>query len=110
MDISSTLSGSRRKRVIFGSGLAVGTGLIGLPLLLLAVWPWIDHAPYSASVMIGAFGFALTSLSYAFGKVALSGCTEGSRRPVEEPGRRPYVVAGVALAIAFVSLLVMLAT
>lgn len=107
MDISSVvLSGSRRKRVVFGGVLAVATGLMGVPILLLSVWPWIDHSPWAVNTMLAGFGLCCTSLSYAFGRIAIAGWTEGSRRPVADPGSRPYVVAGIGLLVALLAVLV----
>jgi hypothetical protein len=109
MNISSTvLPGSRRRRITWGGGLAVGLGLIGLPLVFASVWPTFDHSPYDANTMILGAGVCLSSLSYAFGRIAVAAATEDGRRPVSPPTAKPYVVAGVSLLIAIICLLIVI--
>jgi hypothetical protein len=99
-------SSSRSKRITWGGGLALGIGLIGLPLVLVAIWPTASHSPYDVNTMVLAAGVALCSVSYALGRIAVAAVTEGNRRPVAPPGNRPYIVAGVSLAVAIVCLLI----
>ncbi|MBA8926602.1 hypothetical protein BC739_003801 [Kutzneria viridogrisea] len=103
---SSLVSGSRRKRIFYFGWLAVGIGLIGLPLVVVALWPGIDHTPYSANIVLMAFGLSLTSVSYAFGRASIAGMTERRPRPVSGPSNVPYLLAGVFLLVAVIALIV----
>jgi hypothetical protein len=103
---SSLLSGSRRKRVVYSGWLAVGIGLIGVPLVVVSLWPGIDHTPYSANIVVMAFGLSLSTVSYTFGRASVAGMTENRPRPVSGPGALPSILAGVFFAVAVLALII----
>ncbi|XVV03068.1 hypothetical protein ACQPW3_37935 [Actinosynnema sp. CA-248983] len=96
---------SRNRKITWGGGVAVGVGLIGLPLVFIALWPGVDHSPWDVNTMILALGVALSTVSYICGRIAVSAFT---RNRVSPPTKRPYVVAGVSLAVAILCLLIAL--
>lgn len=108
MNTSVMRSSSRSKRITWGGGLGIGIGLIGLPLVLVALWPTASHSPYDVNTMVLAAGVGLCSISYALGRIAISALTEESRRPISPPGRRPYLVAGISFVVAVLCLLIAL--
>ncbi|WNV90684.1 hypothetical protein [Umezawaea sp. Da 62-37] len=108
MDTSIMRSSSRSKRITWGGGLSVSLGLIGLPLVFVGVWPTFDHSPWDANTMILAAGVFLCTVSYISGRIAVAAVTEERRQPVTPPTRRPYVVAGVSLAVAILCLVIAL--
>jgi hypothetical protein len=101
-------SSSRSKRITWGGGLSVGIGLIGLPLVVVSVWPGVDHSPWDVNTMVLATGVFLCTVSYILGRIAVAAITEDRRRPVSPPRKRPYVVAGASLAIAVLCLVIAL--
>ena len=108
MDTSVMRSSSRSKRITWGGGLSVGIGLIGLPLVVVGVWPGVDHSPWDVNTMVLATGVFLCTVSYILGRIAVAAITEDRRRPVSPPRKRPYVVAGASLAIAVLCLVIAL--
>ncbi|GGP70517.1 hypothetical protein [Saccharothrix coeruleofusca] len=105
MDTRSIATVQRNRRMIWGGGVGISLGLIGLPLVLIGVWPGVDHSPWDANTMILATGVALCAASYISGRIAVVAATNGRVSP---PTRRPYLVAGISLAIAVLSLLLVL--
>ncbi len=103
---SSVLSGSRRRRITVGAAVSTGLGLIGLPLVVVAVWPTFDHSPWDVNTMVLAAGVGLSAISWAFGRGAVAAITEESRTPVEPPSSRPWMVAGGALVVAILCLVI----
>ncbi|MCP2165456.1 hypothetical protein [Goodfellowiella coeruleoviolacea] len=106
----NVLTGSRRRRITYGFVLAGGFGLVGLPLFALSVWPTVDHSAIGVNLLLMGLGVCLTSLGYAFGRIAVAACTEDGAKPVSAPTIRPYLVAGVALVIAVLALVFTLMT
>ncbi|TWP48274.1 hypothetical protein FKR81_28690 [Lentzea tibetensis] len=100
---------SRSRRITWGFGLSIAIGLIGVPLVLLAIWPGADHSPYAANTVVLALGVLLSSISYLFGRIALAAVTEGRRNAIAPPTRRPYYVAAGALVVGVLSLLIAMA-
>jgi hypothetical protein len=96
---------SKHRRITWGGGVAIGVGLIGLPLVFIALWPGVDHSPWDVNTMILATGVALSAVSYICGRIALAAFTDNRVSP---PTRRPYVVAGVSLVVAVLCLLIAL--
>ncbi|MEO6085563.1 MAG: hypothetical protein ABIQ18_20825 [Umezawaea sp.] len=106
MDTSIMRSSSREKRMTWGGGLSISSGLIGLPFVFVGVWPTFDHSPWDVNTMILGAGVFLCTVSYILGRIAVAAFTEERRRPVSPPTRRPYLVAGASLAIAVLCLLI----
>ncbi len=105
MDTRSIATMSRNRKITWGGGVAVGVGLIGLPLVFIALWPGVDHSPWDVNTMILALGVALSTVSYIAGRIAVSAFTQNRVSP---PTKRPYVVAGVSLVVAILCLLIAL--
>ncbi|RKT57559.1 hypothetical protein C8E97_6281 [Saccharothrix australiensis] len=103
METRSIATMTRNRRITWGGGVGIGLGLIGLPLVALALWPGIDHSPWDVNTMILATGVALSTLSYIAGRIAVAAVT-GDR--VSPPTKRPWLVAGGALAVAVLCLLI----
>ncbi|MBM7812887.1 hypothetical protein [Saccharothrix algeriensis] len=98
---------SRNRRITWGGGVGIGLGLIGLPLVFVSVWPGVDHSPWDVNTMILATGVALSAVSYIAGRIAVAAAT-GDR--VSPPTRRPWLVAGGALVVAVLCLLIAVAS
>lgn len=92
--------------MVYSGWLAVGIGLIGVPLVVVSLWPGIDHTPYSANIVVMAFGLCLSTVSYAFGRASVAGMTENRPRPVSGPGTLPSILAGVFFAVAVIALII----
>ncbi|MBB5955072.1 hypothetical protein FHS29_001642 [Saccharothrix tamanrassetensis] len=107
MDTRSIATMTRNRRITWGGGVGIGLGLIGLPLVFIGVWPGVDHSPWDVNTMILATGVALSTVSYISGRIAVAALT-GNR--VSPPTRRPWLVAGGALAVAVLCLLIAIAS
>ncbi|GAA3842979.1 hypothetical protein GCM10022243_06810 [Saccharothrix violaceirubra] len=107
MDTRSIETIQRNRRITWGGGLSIGIGLIGLPLVLFGVWPGLDHSPWNANTLVLALGVALCTVSYILGRISVAAVTHNRVAP---PTRRPFVVAGVAFAVAVLCLLITLAS
>ncbi|WP_257900584.1 hypothetical protein [Saccharothrix obliqua] len=94
---------ARNRRITWGGGGGIGLALIGLPLVFIAVWPGVDHSPWDVNTMILAFGVAVSTLSYIAVRIAVAAATDDRVGP---PTRRPWLVAGGALAISVLCLLI----
>ncbi|RKT72331.1 hypothetical protein DFJ66_5642 [Saccharothrix variisporea] len=105
MDTRSIATMDRNRRITWGGGVAIGVGLIGLPLVFIALWPGVDHSPWDVNTMILALGVSLSTVSYVAGRIAVAAFTQNRVSP---PTRRPYVVAGVSLVVAILCLLIAL--
>ncbi|GLZ30283.1 hypothetical protein Lesp02_24730 [Lentzea sp. NBRC 105346] len=97
---------SRSRRITWGFGLGIALGLMGLPLVFVAIWPGADHSPWAANTVVLAAGVFLSSLSYIFGRIAVSALTEDRVTP---PTKRPYFVAAGAFVVGVLSLLIAMA-
>ncbi|MEU5691129.1 hypothetical protein [Actinosynnema sp. NPDC020468] len=100
----------RNRRITWGSGLAIGIGLIGVPLVFIGVWPGVDHSPWEVNTMILAAGVSLCTVSYIAGRIAVAAVTQNRHNAVAPPTRRPYLVAGAAMGIAVLCLLIAMAS
>ncbi|ATE57270.1 MULTISPECIES: hypothetical protein [Actinosynnema] len=103
MDTRSIATMARNRRIIWGGGVGLAVGLIGFPLVLMSVWPGVDHSPWSINTMVLAAGVTLCTLSYIGIRLAVSAFTDDRVSP---PDNRPYLVAGGAAAIAVLCLVI----
>ncbi|ONI83785.1 hypothetical protein ALI22I_35655 [Saccharothrix sp. ALI-22-I] len=110
MDTRSIATIKRNRRITWGAGVGIGVGLIGLPLVLVALWPGVDHSPWDVNTMILAAGVALCTISYISGRISVAAVTQNRHNPVSPPTRRPYLVAGGALVVAVLCLLLAMAS
>ncbi|MFT7836610.1 hypothetical protein Q5530_10715 [Saccharothrix sp. BKS2] len=109
MDTRSIATMDRNRRITWGAGVGISVGLIGLPLVFISLWPEVDHSPWDVNTMILATGVALCSVSYISGRISVAAFTEHRRNPVSPPTKRPYMVAGGALVVAVLCLLLAIA-
>ncbi|MGM1060333.1 hypothetical protein [Saccharothrix sp. Mg75] len=106
MDTRSIATMERNRRITWGGGVGVSLTLIGLPLVFIALWPGVDHSPWAVNTMILAVGVALCAAGYVAGRIAVAALTENRPNRVSPPTKRPYLVAGGALAIAVLCLVI----
>jgi hypothetical protein len=107
METRSIATMQRNRRITWGGGVGISLGLIGLPLVFIGVWPGVDHSPWDVNTMILATGIALCTASYIAGRIAVAAATDNRVAP---PTRRPYYVAGGALVVAVLCLLIAMAS
>ncbi|TQM82716.1 hypothetical protein FHX81_5126 [Saccharothrix saharensis] len=110
METRSIATMKRNRRITWGAGVGIGVGLIGLPLVFIALWPGVDHSPWDVNTMILATGVALCTTSYISGRISVAAVTQHRPRPVSPPTRRPYLVVGGSLVVAVLCLLLALAS
>ncbi|MEU4801956.1 hypothetical protein [Actinosynnema sp. NPDC023587] len=107
MDTRSIATMTRNRRITWGGGVGIGVGLIGFPLVFIGVWPGVDHSPWDVNTMILATGVSLLTVSYIAVRIAVAAATDNRVTP---PTRRPWLVAGGALAVAVLCLLIAFAS
>jgi hypothetical protein len=101
----SALSGSRRKRLVNGTILTVGTAVPALFLLAIGVAPGINRTTPADWLLPLGFGVALGALSYAFGRLTVAAWTEKRRAlPITGPGLWPFGVSLLAIVLALASI------
>ncbi|NUT49917.1 MAG: hypothetical protein HOV94_21795 [Saccharothrix sp.] len=110
METRSIATLKRNRRITWGAGVGIGVGLIGLPLVFIALWPGVDHSPWDVNTMILATGVALCTTSYISARISVAAVTENRHRPVSPPTRRAYYVAGGSLVVAVLCLLLAMAS
>ena len=98
----------RNRRMTWGAGVGIGVGLIGLPLVFIALWPGVDHSPWDVNTMLLGLGVGLCTIAYIFGRIAVAAVTEGRRNAIAPPTRRAYFVAGGGFALAALCLAIAL--
>ncbi|QFZ23284.1 hypothetical protein [Saccharothrix syringae] len=110
MNTRSIATMDRNRRITWGAGIGVSLALIGLPLVFIALWPGVDHSPWDVNTMILATGVALCTAGYIAGRISVAAFTEHRRTPVAPPTKRAYLVAGGALGVAVLCLLLAMAS
>ena len=108
METRSIATMQRNRRMTWGAGVGIGVGLIGLPLVFIALWPGVDHSPWDVNTMLLGLGVGLCTVAYIFGRIAVAAVTEGRRNAIAPPTRRAYWVAGGGFALAVLCLLIAL--
>ncbi|MDQ2587188.1 hypothetical protein [Saccharothrix yanglingensis] len=106
METRSIATMERNRRIAWGGGVGLSLVLIGLPLVAISLWPGVDHSPWEVNTMILAVGVALCTAGYVAGRISIAAITENRPNRVSPPTRRPYLVAGGALAVAVLCLVI----